>query len=605
MRAGCCVCCRWPCQGFAATLGPGAVGSMPLSRSRASRSAASAFPSMSKAVDINKFVGATRMHMAREEVRSGAMSSSDSDDVLSSEGGRSSAGSPQGVRGEESSDEDGGCVHERFLERKFGGASVLAARVCERGRSAAALCSPVIHAAAWRPAMRSRSSPRAAAHCAGTKLEGLCDPERRQQVIEGLGCSDEALKGAGVPLGTRRWLLDGVVGEQDLRSRIWQAVVCPPQISAFLQKEGRGLDEVRHVCVRPVPLAILRWHRQSRVLLASELAAGRAGTGRAPAWCVGPPSREQGSRIDGADRVWDEPEVERTCGQTLRRHLRQAPATGGIWPCADSDKCGHGVQAMKLSDAEMKRLEWPLGVRCHVLVLAKRGLYTCTDTHTRTHARARTRAHTHTHLYIWSERQGVRQWRQPRSPACTTDACTACLLPLASRAVQEESMRKDEKHAMEALAELPVKAQEFLRREFVSSLPLGVRKHFLRTAAQWPQSLLLRAAPPIGTRTSDACARAARACVRAYERVYVCVRVCARVRTRVCVSWLREPDMRGQYGGDVCACASHICTYPHAHNCRILGARVAGARGAAQQRRGGGPGGRGRGGWAEGRQVSG
>jgi hypothetical protein len=49
----------------------------------------------------------------------------------------------------------------------------------------------------------------------GTKLEGLCDPERRQQVLEELGCLDEALKDYGIPLGTRRWLLDVSAASDD------------------------------------------------------------------------------------------------------------------------------------------------------------------------------------------------------------------------------------------------------------------------------------------------------------------------------------------------------------------------------------------------------
>jgi hypothetical protein len=38
-----------------------------------------------------------------------------------------------------------------------------------------------------------------------------------QQVLEELGCLDEALKDYGIPLGTRRWLLDGSVRCPDSR----------------------------------------------------------------------------------------------------------------------------------------------------------------------------------------------------------------------------------------------------------------------------------------------------------------------------------------------------------------------------------------------------
>lgn len=82
-------------------------------------------------------------------------------------------------------------------------------------------------------------------------------------------------------------------------------------------------------------------------------------------------------------------------------------------------------QAMKLSEVEMKAKAWPLGVRCVVVSLAMR--------------------------------------------------------------VQEESILKEEQQAFDALAELPQKAQEFLRKEFVVALPLGVRRHFLQLLARMPR----------------------------------------------------------------------------------------------------------------------
>jgi hypothetical protein len=156
----------------------------------------------------------------------------------------------------------------------------------------------------------------------GTKLEGLCDPERRQQVLEELGCSDEALKDYGIPLGTRRWLLDGAGEMGGLSQDV--AAACSPNIKAFLYKDGYRLD-----------------------------------------------------------------------------------------------------QAIKLSEVEMKAKAWPLGVRCVVVSLATR--------------------------------------------------------------VKEESILKEEQQAFDALAELPQKAQEFLRREFVVALPLGVRRHFLQLLARIPR----------------------------------------------------------------------------------------------------------------------
>jgi hypothetical protein len=151
------------------------------------------------------------------------------------------------------------------------------------------------------------------------KLEGLCDPERRQQVLEELGCLDEALKDYGIPLGTRRWLLDGAGEMGGLSQDV--AAACSPNIKTFLYKEGYRLD-----------------------------------------------------------------------------------------------------QAIKLSEVEMKAKTWPLGVRCVVVSLAM--------------------------------------------------------------IVQEESLLKEEQQAFDALAELPQKAQEFLCKEFVVALPLGVRRHFLQLLAR-------------------------------------------------------------------------------------------------------------------------